>query len=339
MSGAYGSGKSFVAFDMAFCVATGIDWHGKKVIQSPVIILAGEGHSGIANRFAALELKHGVPCPDCLYVSEVPAALTDCEKTELVSNTVNQYCPDAGLVIIDTLNRNFGGLDENSTKDMTVFVSNMDKSFRATGKTVLIVHHTGHNSDRGRGSSVLPGACESEFLVKKNKSGLALSCSKQKNDAQPDAIQFIFKPIPLLDDNEGNPVNSMVLEFNGKANTTSSSKTKKLSSRDVAILTSLDEATIEHGIEPTKEIKLKFGDFDSVNGGLKKVVHIKDWRDIAYKTITIVPKVSYADLSLQKQAEKLQDSKRAAFTRSIEVLDKNGSVVTHGDYAWKIFKD
>jgi len=244
-----------------------------------------------------------------------------------------------GLVIIDTLNRNFGGLDENSTKDMTVFVSNMDRSFRATDKTVLIVHHTGHNSDRGRGSSVLPGACESEFLVKKNKSSLVLSCSKQKNDAQPDAIQFTFKPIPLADDNEGNSVNSVVLEFNGKANTTSSTKTKKLSSRDEVILTSLDDAIKKHGIEPSTEIKLKFGGFDSITGKLQQVVDIKHWRDIAYTAITVISDDSDINLDSKKRDKKLQDAKLKAFTRGMESLCNKDRVVTYGESVWRIFKD
>lgn len=337
LSGAYGSGKSFVVFDMAFCVAAGIDWNGNKVIQSPVLILAGEGHSGIANRFEALEMKYGIQTPECLHLSHAPAILTDRENTELVSNTVNQICPDAGLVIIDTLNRNFGGLDENSTKDMTVFVNNIDRSFRATGKTVLIVHHSGHNSDRGRGSSALPGACEGEFLVKSNKDGLILSCSKQKNDGQPDAMQFTFKPIPLADDSDGNPVNSVVLEFNGKSNP-KSSKDMKLSAQNWAILTSLNEALQTHGVDPSTEIKLKFSGFDSVTGKFQKVVNINHWRDLAFKAITIISKAD-DDSDPQKKATKLQDAKRAAFKRGLDVLCTKENVVTYGDYAWRIFKD
>ncbi|MGZ8955533.1 MAG: AAA family ATPase [Methylovulum sp.] len=110
MSGAYGSGKSFVAFDIAFCVTTGLDWHGHAVTQSPVVILCGEGHSGIADRFAALALEYDVECPECLYISEIPAQLTNSVNAEWVADAVNKRCPDAGMVIVDTLNRNFGGL-------------------------------------------------------------------------------------------------------------------------------------------------------------------------------------------------------------------------------------
>jgi len=139
----------------------------------------------------------------------IPAQLTDSVNAQWVSNAVNQICPDAGLIIVDTLNRNFGGLDENSTKDMTLFISNLDNSFRSTGKTVIVVHHTGHvEANRGRGSSSLPGACEGEFIVKKQDNGLILTCEKQKNAKKSAPLQFKFKEIeiPGRVDDDGEPV-------------------------------------------------------------------------------------------------------------------------------------
>jgi hypothetical protein len=326
MSGAYGSGKSFVAYDMAFCTAVGIDWHGHAVIQSPVVILCGEGHSAIADRFAALEIEYGIDCPDCLYISEVPAQLTDSVNCEWVANAVNQLCPNAGMVIVDTLNRNFGGLDENSTKDMTTFISNVDAVFRTTGKTVLIVHHAGHGGDRGRGSIALPGACEGEFFIKKQDDGLVLTCPKQKNAAEAEPHYFKFKPvvIPGRFDDDGEAVGSLCLELtNGVGKT----KSKRLSAREDVILTSLNESIASHGVEPSPEIKLKFGGFDSIVGRMQKVVHIDYWRDNAYKSITV-------DCASE---EKKQDALKKAFKRCRDKLFNDGFTVEHGDYVWRIF--
>lgn len=221
ISGAYGSGKSFVAFDMAFCIATGLEWHGSKVLSAPVIVLAGEGHSGIGDRFEALTLHYDTPCPDNLYLSKKPARITDRTNAVWVKQAVEAVCPDAGLIIIDTLNRNFGDGDENSSKDMSVFVTSLDDNFRHSGKTVLVVHHTGHVADkRARGSSVLPASCEGEFIISKNKAddGLLLECMKQKNARRPDDMLFNFKYIGLnrIDD-EGDEISSLVLEFTGIA--------------------------------------------------------------------------------------------------------------------------
>ena len=334
MSGGYGSGKSLIAFDMAFCVAAGIDWHGNKVIQTPVIIIAGEGHSGISNRFLALEIKYGIKCPDCLHISDVPAILCDSENAELVSNKINKVCPEAGLVIIDTLNRNFGSLDENSTRDMTAFVRNIDRSFRSTGKTVFIVHHTGHNSERGRGSSVLPGACEGEFFVKKTKDVVVLSCTKQKNNVQPDPIQFTIKPIPLPDDDDGNPVTGVVLEFNGKGKaTTNGTKQTVLNPNNKKILTALSEAIAQHGIDPPEDLRSRVGN-NAPSDRHNKVVSLDHWKKIAYEAITIDQKTD--DTDQKKQTDSLNNSKAKAFKRGMDTLSKRGDADTYGNFAWQV---
>ena len=326
MSGAYGSGKSFVAFDMAFCVGAGIDWHGHPVIQSPVVILCGEGHSAIADRFAALAITYGIDCPDCLYISEVPAQLTNGVNCDWVASAVNQLCPDAGMVIVDTLNRNFGGLDENSTKDMTIFVSNVDAVFRTTGKTVIVVHHAGHNGDRGRGSIVLPSACEGEFFIKKQDDGLVLTCDKQKNAAKAEPHYFKFKPvvIPGRIDDDGEAVGSLCLELTDGAG---KAKRRKLSARDDAILTSLNEAIAAHGVDPSPEIRLKFSGFDSIVGKMQKIVHVDYWRGQAYKAITV-----------DCAEDSKQDALRKAFKRCRDKLFNDGFTVEHGDYVWRIFE-
>ena len=51
MFGEPGCGKSFSAIDLACCVATGKDWHGKPVKQSgPVFYIAGEGFIDMRQR-------------------------------------------------------------------------------------------------------------------------------------------------------------------------------------------------------------------------------------------------------------------------------------------------
>lgn len=42
-----GSAKSFMAVDLALCVASGADFHGKGVKKGPVLFIAGEGHNGL----------------------------------------------------------------------------------------------------------------------------------------------------------------------------------------------------------------------------------------------------------------------------------------------------
>lgn len=298
VSGPYGSFKSFLAYDQAFCISAGLDWQGHKTIQMPVIILMGEGLSGAADRFEALALEHGIEVPACLFVSEVAAELTDGSNAELVSDAVNALCPDAGCVFIDTLNRNFGSGDENSTKDMGLFVSNVDAVFRNTGKTVVIIHHSGHAGDRGRGSTVLPGACEAEFFIKKQAGGLALNCKKQKNAPEHEPIYFKTKTVVLPGrfDDEGEPVSSLCLEMTNDVGSKTTDKSK-LTPRENLILTSLKDVLVRDDSN----------DFAT----------IESWRDEVMQAI-----------------DGEADAKRMAFNRCKEKLLKLDFIVERDGLIW-----
>ena len=53
------TGKSFVALDLAFSVATGCQWHGEAVRQGGVLYFAGEGERGLSRRARAWEIARG----------------------------------------------------------------------------------------------------------------------------------------------------------------------------------------------------------------------------------------------------------------------------------------
>lgn len=67
--------------------------------------------------------------------------------------------------MIDTLSRTMMGGDENSTKDMAAFVSNLDHLRQASGAHVAVIHHCGHEGSRMRGSNVLAAALDLEVRV------------------------------------------------------------------------------------------------------------------------------------------------------------------------------
>ncbi|MCQ8183750.1 hypothetical protein NP603_21790, partial [Methylomonas sp. SURF-1] len=101
-------------------------------------------------------------------------------------------------------------------------------------------------------------------------------------------------------------------------------KKRKLSARDDAILTSLSEAIAAHGVEPTAEIKAKFGGFDSLRGNQQKIVNIEHWRELAYKAIVVDTNT--------------EDAKRKAFKRCRDKLLNQGFTVEYDAYAWRIFE-
>ena len=53
------------------------------------------------------------------------------------------------LIFVDTLARHFGCRDENSTKDMSGFVNSITKMGRETRATIVVLHHTGKDLEKG----------------------------------------------------------------------------------------------------------------------------------------------------------------------------------------------
>ncbi|USE34108.1 AAA family ATPase [Endozoicomonas sp. SCSIO W0465] len=164
MFGEPACGKSFAAIDLACCVATGNEWHGKPVKrQGPVFYIAGEGFNGLSRRLMAWQVAHGYNLRNApIYVSQCSAALTDLANARLVSNSIAEIVEETGgvipsMIVIDTLARNFGPADENATREMNTFINNIDQLLRSKYECcVLIVHHTGVGAkDRARGNSAL----------------------------------------------------------------------------------------------------------------------------------------------------------------------------------------
>ncbi|RSV17503.1 hypothetical protein CA235_02435 [Sphingomonas sp. ABOLF] len=190
------SGKSLVAIDMSASVATGHPFHGRPVAAGPVFYIAGEGKNGLRRRFAAWEAQHGISLADApLFVSVAAVQFLDAPSAVLAAAAIDTLAAAHGtprLIVIDTLARNFGPGDENSTADMNAFVAALDTlRGRYAGSSLLLVHHSGHgDKGRGRGSSVLRAALDCEYLVEKKGSAVHLSNSKMKDTQPPPTMAF-----------------------------------------------------------------------------------------------------------------------------------------------------
>lgn len=200
-----GCGKSFVSIDMACCVATGTPWHGHEVKQGLVIYIAGEGHNGLAKRFKAWEVAHGVSLANApLYKSHRAAQLYDMTIAIEVAESVKAIADAEGvvptLIIVDTVARNMGG-DENSTKDMNQFIEHLDALLRHPYKSaVMLVHHSGKASPgQARGSTALRGALDAEYQVEMDQSSkmIVMSNKKMKDGEVPPEKKFSIRQIGL----------------------------------------------------------------------------------------------------------------------------------------------
>jgi len=213
--GPSGSAKTFVVLDMALAVGTGGTWNGNLCEQGIVLYFAGEGHAGLKRRIKAWYNHNGHPDLSGVYVSRstisfepagVQAVVEEVRALEL------QTSGKVALVVIDTLARHIEG-DENSTRDMTGFISIVDGLRDAfPGSTAIIIHHTGNSAeqaDRSRGSSALKAACD--FEIKCDK-GL-LTFTKVKDGEQPEPMEFKLVPVKIGEDANGVGIASCIVAY------------------------------------------------------------------------------------------------------------------------------
>ena len=191
--GAPKTGKSFVAIDIAASVATGEPFHCHQTRKGPVVYIAGEGLRAIKQRFRAWESVRGVSLADAPLVrSQHAIQVLDVGSAAMVADAVDTFAATHGtpkLIVIDTLARNFGDGDENNTRDMSRFISELDKlRWRYPGCSAIIVHHSGvMDNKRARGNSALLGAMDAEFRV---EPGPVLRNTNMKESAIQPAMAF-----------------------------------------------------------------------------------------------------------------------------------------------------
>ena len=211
-----GHGKTFVVIDLLCHIAAGLQWVGEKTRKGPILYLAGEGQHGILRRFKAWFEAHpgNEGAINNILIRTFPAALCDPIAAADLLDEVAAMPVKPVAIAIDTLARNFGPGDENSTRDMSAFVSALDALRTVSSETsILLPHHSGHgDKGRARGSSVLKGAIDTEFCVERKETLVTMVCSKMKDADEPAPLAWMLtrQSLPWCDE-DGVPMNSAVL--------------------------------------------------------------------------------------------------------------------------------
>ena len=196
MYGPPGCGKTFLALDIALCVATGQEFHEMEVKQGAVLYIAGEGVGGLGKRVKAWIDKRGVGVNEKelpFYVLPTAVDFTNPADVEKLSATIHLLEERAGgfsLIVVDTVARALLGADENSATDIGKFVKTCDTLKQRYHAALIGIHHSGKDGSRGmRGSSALLGAVDTSIQIKKSGAQITLVTEKQK-DAEPAGNYF-----------------------------------------------------------------------------------------------------------------------------------------------------
>ena len=189
----YGPGaswKSFLALDMCLTLSAGIARFGcAERPPMDTVYVAAEGARAIERwRRPSWREAHGVVAPLPFFaVDSMPLVARPAEIIELLE-AIKARKIKPRLLVIDTVARAMTGKNENDARDVGEMVEGLDLLKRELHCTVLAIHHTGKDSERGgRGSSALYNDFDTVMEVKSNKiaKAMALYMRKQKDADEP----------------------------------------------------------------------------------------------------------------------------------------------------------
>jgi hypothetical protein len=218
-----GSGKTFFAAYLAFCIALGRPFFGREVTRGLVVYIAAEAGASMRRRIAAFRRELGLEAegdvPFFLIASPVDLLDSTADLVALIAEIKRAMAeqPDYPLllIVIDTLSRVLAGGDENSAKDMGHLVRNIERLRAETQAHLLIVHHTGKDANRGaRGHNLLRAAIDTELEVSKSANlGVSTAQVTKQRDAETGAVfAFRLKPVELGHDQRGKVITSCILQ-------------------------------------------------------------------------------------------------------------------------------
>lgn len=232
--GASGAGKSFVVLDLACAVARHLeDWRGKRVHGGRVLYVVAEGVHGFRRRLEAHARENEIDLAevDLMVLPAAPNFTSKSAVTQLIdaAKAAGPFC----MVVIDTLARVALGADENDATDMGVVLANAEAVGRATGATILLIHHSGKDAGKGaRGTSAIRAAVDAELeVVRADNDDRSLAVTKMRDGEDGAKFGFRLRTVDLGKDEEGEPITSCVVEhadYVAPLNRPRMSRTKKL---------------------------------------------------------------------------------------------------------------
>ena len=166
---------------------------------------AGEGLRGLKWRIEAWMMAHPEAeeadvLANLRIIPDVPHLLDERHSAMLLNTaeamTEVQGADPLRLVIVDTWARAMVGGDENSQKDAGLAVNACERVRRLTGSSVLVVHHSGTEGTRERGSTALRGAADTSLMMTLEESSRISNVivKKMKDGESGHSALYTLKP-------------------------------------------------------------------------------------------------------------------------------------------------
>jgi hypothetical protein len=320
--------KSFVALDIAECIATTRPFLGKEVKQQgAVLYIAGEGHGGIGARIKALKVHHDTPQGAPVYFLRRQVNLRSSQQDiQDLALAIDELQAIQGiqfqLIVIDTLARAFGGGNENASEDMGAFITAAGAIQQRYDSALLVVHHAGKDATKGlRGHSSLLGAVDTELeiiRIEDAPKGI-LHISKQKDGEDGQRMGFQMVTVDIGTSALGfESVTSLALELDGEMDVNQQRKQPVPPDRTGG------GANTKLALDSLHAAIKQFGTMETINGMRNKCIKIEQWK---------------SEFKARKGSDVNPETFKKAWSRSVDNLIHKKKVMLYNDWCWAIFEN
>jgi hypothetical protein len=217
--GESGTGKTFLALDIAFHIARGMSWNGRTTTQGAIVYVITEGAYNFRKRLEAIRQHNDIQDHPPLYVVmssiDLRSGVSDAAtlNREIKQLVEREELDGVSLIVIDTLARAMSGGDENTPVDMGKFIKHCDRIRTETGAHLMIIHHSGKDQSRGaRGHSSLRAAVDTEIEITGGGDNvITAEITKQRDGETGGKFCFRLETIEISQDADGEAEKSCVL--------------------------------------------------------------------------------------------------------------------------------
>lgn len=343
--GPSGSGKSFLATDMALSIARGEDLAPMTIggrVTSPrvrrggVVYVAGEGARGLKKRLRAYIKVHGLGGQDLPFI--LLTLPVDLHSSDEHTNKLIDECKrheemfrrdhDCGLelVVFDTLSASTPGANENASDDMSRLLGRSHRIARECGCAVQLVHHMNASGARERGHSSLRANVDSVIEIQKLESRDAdnryirqAKVTKQKDGEDGIAWKFVLRGVELGQDEDGDPITSCVVaQAAGEELSAPEGSAKRPMNVKLSIALRALSAAIERAGRPAPNHveKAPTGPY---------CVTLAEWRD----------EMALLIAGENEDPDALKERTKKARDRACDELINRNYMRKHGDWVWR----
>jgi len=194
--GPSGTGKTFNALHIGYCIAHGLEWMGHKTKRGLVWYINTEGKQGLKPRTAAWRKEHGKDKTPNMKFITWPVHLTD-HRQELL-DTIEEAPEKPTLLIVDNYSMCTIGKNQNDQMEVTQTLEVLHEISRQHGCHCLLVHHSNWTG-KVNGSAAFKNHVDTMLDLSRaeKESPIVLRCEKQRDADLFSDIRLDLKVVEL----------------------------------------------------------------------------------------------------------------------------------------------